>query len=136
MRPESHIEKAERIERSLQHCSALDYEMRIEGAMLAATHYANLALHRLGITPETWDVVHSDFLSIMDHVRFRLLEGELVTALEEIELLRPPWVRGDALDGEAAGERAAQLLDVVRRAALAARPGRMPIIQYRPWEQT
>jgi hypothetical protein len=135
MHESDHLEKARRIEASLAHCRSEDYEMRIEGAMLAGTHYANLALHRLGLTAETWDIIHADFLTGMDRTRFALLEGGLLAALEELETLRPPWVRGDAVGGPQAGERAIELLAAIRDAALATKPGRMPIIQYRPWEE-
>ena len=135
MKESNHLEKASRIVRSLRHCGANDYEIKIEGAMLAATHYANIALHRLGITSVEWDIIHSDFLTVMDHVRFELLEPRLLAALEGIEELRPPWVRGDANGGQAAGDRALELLQVVRSEALIVQSGRLVIQQYRPWEK-
>ena len=53
MNAEHHRQQAERIERSLAMLGRDDWEMKIEAAMLAGTHWANYALHRRGVTPET-----------------------------------------------------------------------------------
>ena len=58
MTPQEHRAKAERIERSLAKCGPTDYEMKIEAAMLAGTHWLNLALHRMGVSgPELIGIV-------------------------------------------------------------------------------
>lgn len=130
--PEAHRAKAERIERTLLKLRGSDYEMRIDGAMLAANHYVNLALHVLGLAPEERDIIHSEFMSVIDHRRFEAAATRLLEALEEIEELRAPFVRGSAAQGEAAGERALQMLAVVRREAWALKPIGFPIANYVP----
>ena len=132
MKPEAHLDKARRIERTLERLRPSDYEIRIDGAMLAANHYANLALHALGLVPVDRDMIHTEFLRVIDLVRFEVAAKPLLEALEGIEELRAPYVRGGAPNGEAAGERALHLLDIVRREALAARPIGYPIVNYVP----
>ena len=132
MSPEAHRRKAERIERTLAKLQPSDYEMRIDGAMLAASHYANLALHRLGIVPETRDIIHSEFLELIDYRRFEVAAGSLVEALEAIEELRAPFVRGAAAGGAAAGERALAQLARVREAAMSAEPIGFALPKYVP----
>ena len=48
MSPDKHRAKAERIERSLAALTDADWEIRIEAAMLAGTHWANYVLHKVG----------------------------------------------------------------------------------------
>jgi len=132
MIPQSHQRKAERIERSLHRLSGTDYEMRIDGAMLAATHYANMALHILGLTPRDHDIIHTEFLQVIDYKRLRAAAPSLLAALEELENLRAPYVRGAAPNGEAAGEKALQLLNIVRNEAKRVRPLGFPIVNYIP----
>jgi hypothetical protein len=132
MLPEEHIAKAKRIEASLRRLSASDFEIRIDGAMLAATHYTNLALHRLGLTKPDRDIIHTEFLRVIDYRRFSAAAPVLVHTLEEIENLRPPYVRGDAPDGAAAGERALELLQIVCKEATTVTPLQFPIVDYIP----
>lgn len=132
MKPEAHRAKAERIERILAKLQPGDYEMRIDGAMLAANHYANMTLHVLGLVPENRDMIHTEFLQVIDLKRFEVAAKTLLEALEEIEALRAPYVRGGAPDGAAAGEKALRCLAIVRREALAARPIGFPIVNYVP----
>lgn len=129
---DAHRQKAERIERTLAKLESADYEMRIDGAVLAASHYANLALHRLGIMPETQDIVHTEFLEVIDYRRLEVAAGALVEALEAIEELRAPFVRGAAPRGVEAGERAVALLARVREAALKTEPIAVALSKYTP----
>lgn len=130
MTPEAHMAKAARIERSLARLLPRDYEIRIDGAMLAANHYVNLGLHVLGLRGEKDDIVHTEYLAAIDLVRFRVLAPELLEALEGIEKLRAPFVRGGAPGGEAAGERALALLARARGVALALKPHGFAIADY------
>jgi hypothetical protein len=132
MNREAHISKARRIERTLAKLRPEDYEISIEGAMLAANHYANLALHVFGIRAEEEDIIHSEYLAVIDHIRFQLLAPDLLEALEEIEELRAPYVRGGAPGGEEAAEQARGLLARTRTAALALEPPEIPILAYAP----
>ena len=59
MNVEAHRAKAESIERSLARCTTADYEIVIEGCMLAGTHWFNMALHRTGLLPEDQDAMHA-----------------------------------------------------------------------------
>ena len=132
MSPEAHLKKAERIERSLGRLTERDYEMRIDGAMLAATHYANMALHVLGLSVSERDIIHTEFLQVIDYKRFRVAARALLEALEDIEALRAPYVRGAHADGPAAGARALQLLKVVRSEAKRVAPIPFSIVNYVP----
>jgi hypothetical protein len=117
MNAEGHREKAERIERSAMRCGPPDWEMRIEAAMLAGTHWANYALHRAGVTPDDEDVVHTSMLVVNTLRKYAIVEAELLSALGEIEELRPLHVRGDADGGPAAADRAMALLAVISQRA-------------------
>lgn len=121
MKPERHRELAENIERSLQHCGATDWEMKIEGAMLAGTHWANFALHRYGVSTESEDIIHTSMLVVNILRKYSLVEERMMQALAEIEELRPLYVRGDALGGAEAGEHALALLQEIGDLARARR---------------
>lgn len=110
MEIQDHVRKAQRISSSLEKCDVDDYEARIEGAMLAATHWFNAALHAKGIRPAQQDVMHGTKLSVEEHKRCETLLGPLVEALEVIEELRSPYVRGAQKNGVGAGELAMEKL--------------------------
>ena len=59
MKAEYHRLKAERIERSLAVLTDDDWEMKLEAAMLAGTHWANYTLHRRGVSADNEDIVHT-----------------------------------------------------------------------------
>ena len=120
MSPREHRAKAARIERSLAKCGPGDYEMQIEGAMLAGTHWLNLALHSLGVTPPHTDVMHTYLLTVNELRKYRVADAALLDALGQIEDLRPPYVRGNFPGGEKAADRALALLATIRQKALAA----------------
>lgn len=117
MEIEQHLAAAQRIERSLEKCGPADYEMKIEAAMLAATHWLNAVLHRLGATTPEGDVFHTYLLTINEFRRLGVADGDLMQALSEIEDIRPPFVRGNWPGGEGAAERALELLAIVRAKA-------------------
>lgn len=117
MTPKEHRAKAEKIERSLAKCGPADYEMKIEGAMLAGTHWVNLALHAQGVSADKNDILHTYMLTVNELRKYRVADAELLDALTEIEDIRPPYVRGNAPGGEKAAERALALLSVLRRKA-------------------
>ena len=122
MKPELHRSKAEGIERSLQKCTAADYEAVIEAAMLAGSHWFNYALHAYGLRAPDNDVMHAEFLSKAERTKVAVASQELVEALEEIEASRAMFVRGSAPGGEQMGRRALHLLNRIRSIALAAAP--------------
>jgi hypothetical protein len=122
MTPDRHREKAERITRSLAKCTPADHEAVIEGAMLAGSHWLNLALHGFGLRPPDRDVMHAEFLTRAERMMVSVVAREMVEALEEIEAMRALYVRGDAPGGEAAARRALERLELIGAAARAARP--------------
>jgi hypothetical protein len=117
---QKHAEKALRIERSLAKCISSDYEIRIEAAMLAATHWTNLAYHAKRVTPDNQDVMHSYMLTINEFRRLSAADGRLIGLLAEIEDLRPLYVRGDVSGGEIIADRAVALLAEIKIIALKA----------------
>lgn len=119
MHVEAHIAIARRIERSLQKCGPADYEIKIEAAMLAGTHWLNAALHRLHANQPDSDVFHTYLLTINEFRRLSIADGELMQMLAEIEDIRPPFVRGNLAGGERAAERALELLALIRAKARA-----------------
>jgi hypothetical protein len=122
MNPELHRSKAERIARSLEKCTAADYEALIEGAMLAGTHWFNYALHAYGLRAPEQDVMHAEFLTKAERAKLVLVSQDLVEALEEVEASRAMFVRGSAAGGEEMGRRALELLNRIRSIAIAAAP--------------
>ena len=123
MKAQDHRAKAERIGRSLAKCGPTDYEMVIDGVMLAVTHWINFAHHRLGLTQDEDDLVHAYFVTAFDKQYYGLAAGpEFLAALEEIEAIRPLFVRGDVAGGEQAARRAREILEQVRGRALTVTP--------------
>ncbi|MFF4145679.1 hypothetical protein ACFY0A_30930 [Streptomyces sp. NPDC001698] len=120
MNIERHVELASNIGRSLARLGPDDHEMTIEAAMLAGTHWLNAALHADGVAGEDEDVVHCSMLVVNMVRKYTIAEPALVSALQEIEDLRPLHVRGDVSGGSAAGRRALDLLAAMRLRAIEA----------------
>jgi hypothetical protein len=118
MRIEEHRCKAESIERSLTRCTYADYEIVIEGAMLAASHWFNILLHHARLTPEERDVIHAEFLTMGERRKVRLASAGALDALDEIERLRTLHVRGDMPGGQHASLRALEFLSQLRDEAI------------------
>ena len=115
MNIEEHRARAARIERSLVKCAPDDFEMKIEGAMLAGTHWLNAALHRFAITKPENDVFHTYLLTVNEFRRLSVTDKGLINALAEIEDMRPAFVRGNLPGGQQAAQRALELLGMIRR---------------------
>lgn len=113
-----HRQKALNIERSLARCHPDDVEIRIEAAMLAATHWVNSLLHEEGATDADQDVLHTYMLTVNEYRRLCVAGGQCLSMLAEIEDLRPLYVRGDARGARQAADRAGELLAGIRAAAL------------------
>ena len=117
-----HKTLAERIMGTMEKLGADDHEMTIEGAMLATTHWVNYALHQTGVTEAADDLQHTYFLSGNDCQRYGIVAEELIMALDEIEKIRPMYVRGDVAGGDKAAARARELVARAKDLALAAKP--------------
>jgi hypothetical protein len=122
MTPAEHQARAERITRSLGKCHVADYEIVIEGAMLASAHWFNLGLHRLGWSAPTHDVVHAEFITKGERLKLSLLVPDLLAARDAIEAARALFVRGSAPGGEDAARQVLACLVRLRDAALGAQP--------------
>ena len=119
MRIEEHIAKARRIESSLARCTAADYETVIEAAMLAGTHWFNILLHRANLLPAEQDAMHAEFLSAHQRRTVQATMPDALRALDDIERLRTPYVRGNMPGGEQAAAQALACLARLRHPALA-----------------
>lgn len=122
MTPEQHRAKAEHITRAMEKLNTADYEMLIEAAMLAGTHWLNVALHRFAVTRPEDDVMHAEYLTGAVRLKLSLVAPGMVEALDEIEQFRPRFVRGDVPGGEAAAIRCLERLRHLHAAAEEARP--------------
>ncbi len=109
-----HRQRAERIERSIAKCGDTDHEMKIEGAMLAGTHWVNFILHRLGVTKAGDDMLHSYMLTVNELRKYSVADPETMQAIAEIEDIRPAHVRGNVPGGPAAAAQALALLAKIR----------------------
>lgn len=69
-----------------------DYEIFVEACMLAGTHLLNATLHKLSITKEGSDLLHSDKPKLDAPNRAEL--EPVFAAMKFIEDLRPDYLRG------------------------------------------
>jgi hypothetical protein len=67
--------------------------------------------------PAECDAMHAEFLSGADRRKARLVVPAALSALDAIEALRTPYVRGDVEGGEAAAHHALACLAELRSAA-------------------
>lgn len=117
MNPDAHRAKAEKIEHSLARCTTADYETVIEGCMLAGTHWFNIALHQSNLLPVDHDAMHAEFLTVGQRRKVAVVLPAALEALDIIESLRTPYVRGDLPGGEQAAQRALACLAELKRVA-------------------
>lgn len=132
MSPEEHIRKAERILRTVDKCTDSDAMIIVEGGMLAINHCVNAALHILGLRAADNDIIHSDYMSVAEMTRLRILAGDVLDCLERVEDMRAPYVRGCAPNKESAARQAR--IDI--RAAIdhvgKLKPLDLPMVDYKP----
>jgi len=115
MKIEDHLQKLKAMEGTLSKLDEeADYEAIVELCMLISAHYANSALHKLGITPADRDIKHNKLASEIGRRRVGELLGirETIDALEQ---LRPRHVYGRGSNG-AVARRALETLGKVREA--------------------
>ena len=124
MTPDQHREKAERIRSSAEKIDHSVFEIVIEGAYLSSMHWLNYALHKMEVTAEEHDVVHAEHLSGMDRAKITALMPEILAAVDEMEVFRTRYVRGNVAGGLAAVRRSLELYDQARDASLAVQPYR------------
>lgn len=94
MRIADHVTKARRIEETMKRKLDRDgdYEIFVEACMLAGTHWLNAVLHKLSITNEGSDLLHSDKPPLPGSPRPEL--RPYFAAMKFIEDLRPGYLRG------------------------------------------
>jgi len=94
MRIEDHWAKARRLERtrSGKLDTRDDYEIVIWSCIHGGAHLANVALHQLGVTEESFDLIHSDIPELNRAVPPDA--AEMLATLKSIEMLGPRFVRG------------------------------------------
>ena len=102
----------------MQKLNDANYEIIIEGCMLAGTHWLNFARHQMEIAGPDRDAMHAEFLDGAQRVAISLLAPALLGALDEIESYRAGFVRGDLEGGDKIAARCRGLLDTIRHAAL------------------
>jgi hypothetical protein len=102
MRIEDHWNKAMRLEatRTGKLDTDEDYEIVIWSCIHGGAHLANVVLHKMGITEEGFDLIHSN---IPEHdLKGPAPMAELLATLKSIEDLGPRFVRGiEPIDGTA-----------------------------------
>ena len=109
MKPNDHVTKARRIEATMvaKLDRDKDYELFLEGYMLASTHLLNAILHKFSVTREEFDLRHSDMPKLEVPIEATL--RPLFEAMKYIEDLRPGYLRGtqawNAEDGQRCLER-------------------------------
>jgi len=118
MTPDQHRQKAERIRQSTRKIDNSVYEMVIEGAYLSSIHWLNYTLHKMNVTVDAHDIVHTQHLSGMDRGKIDALMPEVLSAIDELETFRTRYVRGNIAGGLAAAKRALKLHDQVQSAAI------------------
>ena len=116
-----HREKAAHIEAAMKKLTVADYEAVIEAAMLAGTHWFNSALDAMKLTAVDADVMHAQYLAGDLRLKISLVAPAMLNALDEIEMLRPRFVRGNVAGGEEAARRALALLETIRQTAASVR---------------
>ena len=117
MKLDEHVTKARRIEATMTgrlHRDQ-DYELYLEGYMLAGTHWLNVILHKLAVTREQADLVHSDKPRLETPVEARL--RPLFEAMKYIEDLRPGYLRGTRPWSVEDGRQCEQCYQQVKRYA-------------------
>lgn len=132
MTPEAHIAKAERMIRTIDKCKDSDAEIIVEGAMLSINHCVNAALHILGLKDIKSDIIHSDYMSVAEMTRLRILAGDLLDCLERVEEMRAPYVRGCAPNKEAAARQAREDCRSAVTIVTALKPLDLPMVDYKP----
>jgi hypothetical protein len=117
MKIDEHLTKARRIEKTM--VTKLDrnndYELYVECYMLAGTHLLNAVLHKLAITPQVSDLLHSDKPPLNRPVDAGL--RPMFDAMKFIEGLRPGYLRGKAVWRPEDGEKCEQSYQQVKRLA-------------------
>lgn len=117
MKLNDHVTKARRIDATMT--SKLDrdkdYELFLEGYMLAGTHLLNAILHKFAMTKEEFDLLHSDKPKLEAPIEATL--RPLFDAMKYIEDLRPGYLRGTKAWRIEDGKKCEQSYQQVKRFA-------------------
>ena len=87
--------------------------------MLAGTHWFNIVLHQTSLMPVERDAMHAEFMTVGERRKVLATVPDALHALDEIERLRTPYVRGDMPGGERAAQIALDSLARLRHMAMA-----------------
>ena len=98
MRIENHVIKAKRFLATLKKLDyAEDSETIIEILVMASSHYANAAMHKLRTIPEDRDIKHNHMAGIIKREKTLGDKSEEVSELiHQIKQFRPSYVYGKA----------------------------------------
>ncbi len=95
MRIRDHLNHADHIEKTL--CNHMDqnedYELFVEGYMLAGTNVMNAMIHKLGLLPESCDLLHSFKPEV--HIVCSPELTKVKALMAEIESMRDGYLRGN-----------------------------------------
>ena len=101
MRIEDHWNKAMRLEATRKKLErSEDYEVVVWSCIHGGAQLANIVLHRLGVTDESFDLIHSN---VPEHnLQLPAAAADMLATLKSIEDLGPRFVRGiEPLDARA-----------------------------------
>ncbi len=117
MKLNDHVTKARRIEATMvaKLDRDKDYELFLEGYMLAGTHLLNAILHKFSVTKEEFDLLHSDKPRLNVPIKETL--RPLFEAMKWIEDLRPGYLRGTKAWSVEDGQRCLESYQQVKRFA-------------------
>lgn len=117
MKLNDHVTKARRIDATMtgKLNRDKDYELFLEGYMLAGTHLLNAILHKFAVTREEFDLLHSDKPGLDAPIEAKL--RPLFEAMKYIEDLRPGYLRGTKAWSVEDGKRCEQNYQQVKRFA-------------------
>ena len=104
MKIESHTEKIKRFQKTMRKLDCKeDYEIIIEGFLLASAHFINAGMHKLGTLKQDRDIKHNQLFGFLkretalgDH------SLEVAELIQKLEQLRPSHVYGKGSNGDVA----------------------------------
>lgn len=117
MKVEHHLKKVERFEATIKKLDYQDdYETLIEDFLLAAAHFINAGMHKLGTLKPDKDIKHNQLFGFLKREKTLGERSEKVAELiQQLEQLRPSHVYGKGENGETA-RKAKEVFDGIKAA--------------------